>query len=403
MPTCHHRGVRVLLAPDSFGSSLTAPEAAEALRAGWLAGAPHDEIVACPLADGGPGFVETIHSSLGGQVIPVTVTGPLGDPVPAVVLLVPAHDDVPATAYVETAQAIGLPLVPPDRRDPGRTTTRGVGELLRHARTTGAARVVVGLGGSSTNDGGAGMLVGLGLSDLAGRLGSGGAALVGLQPEDVAGLRELRREWEGVEVVAACDVDVPLLGLQGASAGFAPQKGASPQQAQELEAALGHLSRLVGAALGSVERPDLLSGAPGAARLAAVPGAGAAGGLGFGLAALGARLVGGAALVADEVGLADRIAAADVVVTGEGRFDWQSLHGKVVSEVAARAVPFAVPVVVVAGQVLVGRHELAEVGVAAAYAVGTSPDEVERALADPAGTLRARAVRVARTWSPTRR
>ena len=129
------------------------------------------------------------------------------------------------------------------------------------------------------------------------------------------------REWKDVELVAACDVDVPLLGLQGASAGFAPQKGASVQQAQQLEAALAQLSRHIGAVLGAVEHPDLLSGEPGAARLAAVPGAGAAGGLGFGLAALGARLVGGAALVADEVGLADRIAAADVVVTGEGRFD----------------------------------------------------------------------------------
>jgi len=403
LPTCHHRGVRVLLAPDSFGSSLTAQEAAEALRTGWSAGAPHDEVSTCPLADGGPGFVETIHSSLGGRLIPVTVTGPLGAPVPAVVLLVPAHDEAPSTAYVETAQVIGLPLVPSDQRDPGRTTTRGVGELLTHARATGAARVVVGLGGSSTNDGGAGMFVSLGLPDAAGRLGSGGAALAGLLAEDVAGLPELRREWADVELVAACDVDVPLLGLQGASAGFAAQKGASVQQAQELEAALAHLSRLVGDALRRDERPDLLSGAPGAARLAAVPGAGAAGGLGFGLAALGARLVPGAALVADQVGLAGRIAEADVVVTGEGRFDWQSLHGKVVSEVAARAVPFAVPVVVVAGEVLVGRHELAEAGVAAAYAVAGAPGEVERALADPADTLAARTVRVARTWSPTPR
>ncbi len=397
---CHHSAVRVLLAPDSFGSSLTAPEAAEALRAGWSSGAPHDEVESCPLADGGPGFLEAIRSSLGGDLVPVTVSGPLGEPVPAVVLVVPESGGAPRTAYVETAQVVGLPLVPPERRDPTRTTTRGVGELLVHARGTGATRVVVGLGGSSTNDGGAGMLVGLGLPDPRGVLGGGGGALAGLRREDLAGLAGLRREWREVELVVGCDVDVPLLGLQGASAGFAPQKGASAQQAQELEAALAHLSRVVGESLADEVRGDLLSGASGAVRLAAAPGAGAAGGLGFGLAALGGRLVGGAALVADVVGLDRRIEAADLVVTGEGRFDWQSLHGKVVSEVGARALPFAVPVVVVAGEVLVGRHELAEAGLAGAYAVAETADEVARALADPATTLRERATRVARTWSP---
>lgn len=393
----------MLLAPDSFGSSLTAPQAADALRAGWAAGAPHDDVTSCPLADGGPGFVETVRTSLGGELIPVTVTGPLGDPVPAVVLLVPAHDDDPVTAYVETAQVIGLPLVPVERRDPALTTTRGVGELLLHARATGARRVVVGLGGSSTNDAGAGMFVGLGLPDEAGRLGHGGGGLTAVAADDVKGLVELRRDWGAVELVAACDVDVPLLGLQGASAGFAPQKGASPQQAQELEVALAHLSRLVGQVLAAQMQPDLLSGATGASRLAAMPGAGAAGGLGFGLAVLGARLAAGSALVADVLNLDARIREADLVVTGEGSFDWQSLHGKVVSEVAARATPFAVPVVVVAGEVLVGRHELAEIGLAGAYAVSKRPDEVQRALADPVGTLTARTARIARTWSPSPR
>lgn len=395
--------MRVLLAPDSFGSSLTAPQAAEALSAGWTRGAPHDVLSLCPLADGGPGFVEAVRSSLGGELIPVTVSGPLGAPVPAVVLLVPGRDGVPTTAYVETAQVVGLPLVPPERRDPRRTTTRGVGELLQHARSTGAARVVIGLGGSSTNDGGAGMLAGLGLADPRGRLTSGGGTLGTLTAEDLAGLAALRRGWDDVELVAACDVDVPLLGLQGASAGFAPQKGATAQQAQDLEAALAHLSRVVGDVLAGELPADLLSGAAGATRLAALPGAGAAGGLGFGLAVLGARLVPGAALVADAVGLDARIEAADLVVTGEGRFDWQSLHGKVVSEVAARALRHAVPVVLVAGEVLVGRHELAETGIAGAYALASRPDEVERALADPVASVVARAVRVARTWSPSPR
>lgn len=408
MPACRrpvaaratmHR-VRVLVAPDTFGSVLTAREVAATIADGWRAVAPHDEVDPCPLADGGPGFVDTLHAALGGETVPVTVTGPLGAPAPAVLLLV----DGPAgrTAYVESAQAIGLPLVPPDRRDPTRTTTRGVGELLVAARRAGARRIVVGLGGSSTNDGGAGMLVAAGLDAPPGRLDRGGGALAGVTPGDLAGLRALRAAWADVELVAATDVDVPLLGLQGASAGFAPQKGASPEQAQALERALGDLAHAATTALAAELRPDLLAGArasSAAARLTAAPGAGAAGGLGFGLALLGARVVPGAAFVAEHVALDDRLAASDLVVTGEGRFDWQSLHGKVASEVAERALRHGIPTVVLAGDVQVGRRELSAAGITAAYAVGETPEEVRAALADPVRSLRARAERVARTWS----
>jgi glycerate kinase len=306
------------------------------------------------------------------------------------------------TAYVESAHAIGLPLVPPERRDPTRTTTRGVGELLVAAREAGARRVVVGLGGSSTNDGGAGMLVGAGLDAAPGRLDVGGGALAGLRPEELGGLRALRAAWADVDLVAATDVDVPLLGLQGASAGFAPQKGATPEQAQALERALADLAHAATTALADDLRPDLLAGArasSAAARLTAAPGAGAAGGLGFGLALLGARVVPGAAFVAEHVGLDDRLAASDLVVTGEGRFDWQSLHGKVAAQVAERALRHGIPTVVLAGDVQVGRRELSAAGITAAYAVGETPEEVRAALADPVRTLRARAERVARTWS----
>ncbi|MFC4614467.1 glycerate kinase [Cellulomonas algicola] len=392
--------MRVLVAPDTFGSVLTAREVAATIADGWRAAAPHDDVDACPLADGGPGFVDTLHAALGGQTVPVTVTGPLGEPAPAVLLLV----DGPSgrTAYVESAQAIGLPLVPPERRDPTRTTTRGVGELLVAAREAGARRVVVGLGGSSTNDGGAGMLVGAGLDAAPGRLDAGGGALAGLRPEELGGLRALRAAWADVDLVAATDVDVPLLGLQGASAGFAPQKGATPEQAQALERALADLAHAATTALADDLRPDLLAGArpsSAAARLTAAPGAGAAGGLGFGLALLGARVVPGAAFVADHVGLDDRLAASDLVVTGEGRFDWQSLHGKVAAQVAERALRHGIPTVVLAGDVQVGRRELSAAGITAAYAVGETPEEVQAALADPVRTLRARAERVARTWS----
>lgn len=400
--------MRVLLAPDSFGDRLTAARAADALRAGWLEGAPHDTVTACPLADGGPGFVATLHASLGGDLVPVTVSDALGRPAPAVVL------SSGTSAWVESAHAAGLALVPADRRDPTRTTTVGVGELVAGAVAAGATRVVVGLGGSATNDAGAGMLLALGRALLPGHvppgaaaLAHGGLALADVPVHDLAWLAPLRTALRHLDLVAAVDVDVPLLGLHGASAGFSEQKGASPQQAQDLERALGAFAHAAAAAAGADVRPDLLGASPGpprgrsaAARLAGLPGAGAAGGLGFALALLGARLLPGAALVADAVGLDARVAAHDLVVTGEGRTDWQSLHGKVVAEVAARALPRAVPTVVVSGEVTVGRRELAAAGVAAAYAVAEGPEAVAAALADPAATLAARAARVARTWSP---
>jgi len=389
--------VRVLLAPDSFGTSLTAAQAAEAQATGWRRAAPRDDVDVLPLADGGPGFVDTLHAALGGRLVPVAVTSPLGDAAPRVpAVLLHAPD---GTVYVESAHAVGLPLVPTDRRDPTATTSVGVGELLAHALAAEPRRVVVGLGGSATNDAGAGMLAGLGVAG--GRLAAGGGALAGVTPDDLVGLRELRSRWRGVDLLVATDVDVPLLGLTGASAGFAPQKGATPEQAQQLERALDAFARASVEALRDELRPDLLAGParPAGQRLTTAPGAGAAGGLGFGLSLLGARLLPGASLVAGLVGLDARIAAADLVVTGEGRFDWQSLHGKVASEVARRALEHGVPTVLLAGQVLVGRRELAAAGITAAYAVAESPDEVTAALADPAVTLTARAERVARTWS----
>ena len=392
--------VRVLIAPDSFGSSLTAAEAADTMAGAWRATAPHDEVVTCALSDGGPGFVATLQRALGGELVPVTVTSPVGVPVPAVVLL------AGSTAYVESAQALGLPLVPAELRDPTRTSSRGAGELLAAAVRTGARRVVVGLGGSATNDAGAGALVGLadalGVGGLGDVLGAGGGVLGGVTADDLAGLRALRDRLRDVDLVVATDVDVPLLGLQGASAGFAPQKGATPEQAQELERALGHFARAAVEALGDAVRPDLLAGSrptSATSRLASAPGAGAAGGLGFGLALVGARLAPGSAFVADAVGLDVLIGAHDVVVTGEGRFDWQSLHGKVVSEVASRALAHAVPTVVVAGEVLVGRRELLAAGITAAYAVSETPEQVAAALAAPEHALSTRAARVARTWS----
>ncbi|WP_182111348.1 glycerate kinase [Actinotalea sp. JY-7876] len=391
--------MRILLAPDCFTGTLTARAAADAMATGWGRGAPHDEVVRLPLADGGPGFLETVRAALGGELVPVTVPGPLGEDTPAPVLVV-AGDDGPV-AYLESAQAVGLHLVPADRRDPTVTSSFGLGRLLAAALDLGARRVVVGLGGSATNDAGAGLLAGLGVSGAV--LRGGGGGLGATTAADLAGLADLRRRTASVDLVAATDVDVPLLGLHGASAGFAGQKGATPEQAQDLERALGHFADLVGAELArdGVRRDLLASPASrGAGRaLAQLPGAGAAGGLGFALAVLGARVTSGAQVVADAVGLSDAVAAADLVVTGEGALDWQSLHGKVVQAVADAGLAHGVPVVAVAGQVLIGRREWGAAGLAGAYAVAERPEQVPAALADPAGTLAARTERVARTWS----
>lgn len=404
--------MRVLIAPDCFTGTLTAAQAAASIADGWARHAPGDDLALCPLSDGGPGFVDTLHESLGarGRLEAVTVTGPLGVPVPATILVVDDPADraeerrgpvTTCTAYVETAQACGLHLVPAERRDPTITTTTGVGELLEAALATGAGRIVVGLGGSATNDGGAGMLAALGAGP-AELLGRGGAGLIDLPTDALTMLLAVRGRFAGVHLAAASDVDVPLLGFHGASAGFAAQKGATPEQAQALEAALGRFAQVAQESLGVLAGAELLAAgsARGAGRrLTSTPGAGAAGGLGFGLLLLGAERVGGASAVLDALDFDRRLTTADLVVTGEGKFDWQSLRGKVVSAVAQRALGVGVPTIVIAGQVDAGRRESLAVGIESSYAVAESAAEVEAALADPAGTLAARARRVARTWS----
>jgi glycerate kinase len=360
--------VRVLLAPDSFTGTLTALEAAQALAAGWQQARPDDELHLQPLSDGGPGFLD----ALPGCRITVLVEDPLARPTLATFAL----DG--STAYVEAAQAAGLHLLEPAERDPGLTTTYGVGQLVTAAVDAGAARVVVGLGGTATNDGGAGLLAALGVrrEDLAGaRLEPGGLAL--------ARAARLVGTPRSVQLVAATDVDNPLLGDHGATRVFGPQKGASPGQVERIETALAHWADLVEAYLGVPAR-DL-------------PGAGAAGGLGFALLALGASRVSGFDVVADAVGLAGLVAAADLVVTGEGRLDGSSTRGKVVSGVARLALEHGVPCVAVAGEVLLGRREAAAAGLAETFAlVDHAPG---RARTEAAAVVSEVGVQVARRWS----
>lgn len=359
--------MRVLIAPDTFAGTLTAPEAAQAIATGWARAAPGDLLDRAPMSDGGPGFVDVLAAALGGRLEAVTVTGPLGETVPATLLL--THD----AAYVESAQACGLALT--GRREPERATTVGVGELVLAALDTGARRIVVGLGGTGTSDGGAGLLAALGATaDVA--LDAGAAGLAGVGNVD---LGPARARLDGVELVAASDVDSTLTGLFGAARQFGPQKGIAEERLPVVD---GWLQEWAAA----TDR-----------RLAAEKGAGAAGGLGFALALLGGRRVPGVDLVTEAVGLADRAARADLVLTGEGSFDYSSRAGKVPFGVAQVAGAAARPCLVLAGQVSVGAREARALGVETAYSalelVG------ERSLTDPSGALADLAERVARSWS----
>jgi len=387
--------VRVLVAPDCFTGTLSAGEAAEAIAEGWRRSAPDDDLTLLPLSDGGPGFLDVLSRALGGVTVSVTVNDPLGRPVPAAVLLV--DEGGRRTAYIESAQACGLHLLAEGERVPTVTSTFGVGQLIEAAVAEGATRVVLGLGGSGTNDGGAGMLAALGAGDRH-ALAAGGAKLGDLADDGLHELSQVRERLHTTELVLATDVDSPLLGLQGASAVFGPQKGATPEMTQHLEAALGHFSEVVGKVVPA--RRDLLTGRK--MRLDREPGAGAAGGLGYGLILLGGHRVSGVQAVLEAVGFGALVQAADLVVTGEGRFDQQSLRGKVVAGVAEAALANATPTVVIAGQTLVGRREAMALGISGTYAVAENPGQVPAALADPVGTLLALAARVALTWSPRR-
>ncbi len=364
--------MRVLIAPDKFAGTLSAVEAAEAIAAGWRRQAPGDELDLVPMADGGPGFVDVLHASLGGELLAVTVRGPYGEPVPGSVLL------VDGTAYVESAQACGLHLTPRDERRPEEATTYGVGELLRVGVRSGARGVVVGLGGSATNDGGAGLLAALGATSTDADALTGGAR--GLAAVHEVDLTAAREAVAGVDLVAASDVDNPLLGLIGATNVYGPQKGVGADRLQAVDALLERLAA-------ATDR-----------KVALAKGAGAAGGLGFALLLLGGSRMPGIDVVTEAVGLPARAKRADLVITGEGAFDFSSGSGKVPYGVAKVAAEALQPCIALAGQVLVGSREMRTLGVESAYSVVDLVGE-QASFGDPAGSLAALAERTARTWS----
>ena len=335
MPEGRFGRMRVLVAPDKFRGTLTARQAAEAIETGWRRARPDDLMVLVPMADGGEGTLDALVDAQGGRIVAARVTGPLGDPVDAAFGMVETADG--PTGVVESARASGLALLGGARRDPLRTTTRGTGELILAALGSGARRVVVCLGGSATNDGGVGMAAALGIRflDPKGRaIADGGAALLDLARIDQ---RDLHPAVAVASFLGATDVDNPLCGPSGASHVYGPQKGASPDDVFLLDRALAHLAAVVHHDLGIALKDE--------------PGAGAAGGLGFGLLAFcGARLRRGVDVVMDAVDLGGRMQGADLVITGEGSLDVQSLHGKVPAGVIRLAALLSVPVAVLCGR-----------------------------------------------------
>ncbi|MFP4056951.1 MAG: glycerate kinase [Candidatus Brocadiia bacterium] len=377
--------MKIVVAPDSFKECLPAQEAARAMARGVRAAAPEAHVLAVPLADGGEGTVRALAAATGGTLHRHRVTGPLGEPVDAELGILGDG----RTAAIEMAAASGLPLVPPDRRDPAGTTTRGTGELIAAALDRGADRLVLGIGGSATVDGGAGMAQALGarLLDADGQpIGPGGGELRRLARIELA---DLDPRLAKATCQVACDVDNPLLGPNGAARVYAPQKGASPEMVERLEACLGRLADIVERDLGVDVRH--------------VPGAGAAGGLGAGLVAfLGAELRPGIELVIDAVGLEGKLAGADLVLVGEGQVDEQTARGKVPVGVARLARRLGVPAVAIAGSLGPGYRAVHEQGIAACLAATSRPMSLEQAMAGAPELLAAAAEEATRLFLAAR-
>ncbi|WP_457205094.1 glycerate kinase [Nocardioides sp. P5_C9_2] len=354
---------RVLLAPDKFKGTLTAYDVAQAVASGLRRVRPDVDVECLPVADGGDGTLDAAISA-GFERAPVGVAGPTGEPVRT------SYARRGTTAVVEMADACGLERLPDGVRAPLAASSRGLGEVMAAALDAGCRELVVGIGGSASTDGGAGLLAALG-AVASPAVPDGGGGLVDVSSLD---LSRLHPGLVGARVVVACDVDNPLTGPHGAAAVYGPQKGASPDDVVALDAALDHWA-------------DVLERATGADRRD-VPGSGAAGGVGFALlSALGAELRPGIALMLDLLGFADRVTGAELVVTGEGSLDAQSLRGKAPVGVATAAGAAGVPVVAVCGRRQLTDAELATAGIAAAYALVDVEPDVATCLREPARLL----------------
>ena len=353
--------MKVVCAPDSFKESMSAAEAAAAMTRGVRSVFPDAQCVEVPMADGGEGTTEALVDALGGEWREVATVDALGRPITARYGLAPD-----GLAVIEVAAAVGIGQIAPDERDVMAASSTGIADLVRDALDAGATRLIVGLGGSATTDGGAGLLAGLGAVWLA----PDGAQLEptpdALQALDRVDLSGLDPRLAGVTIDLACDVTNPLLGPSGSAAVFGPQKGASPDQVPVLDGVLGRIADALVAA-GAPEVRDR-------------PGAGAAGGLGAAFLALGAEMRRGVEVVADAAGLDDAVAGADLVLTGEGSIDSQTLSGKTPAGVADVAARHGVPVIAFAGRLGEGVDELIGNGFAAVLSIVTGPGDLPTAL-----------------------
>ncbi|NUH83902.1 glycerate kinase [Bacillus firmus] len=358
--------MKIVIAPDSFKESLSALEAANAIERGFKAIFPNAQYKKMPMADGGEGTVQSLADATGGTIIERSVTGPLGEPVKAFFGLMGDGK----TAVIEMAAASGLHLVPKEIRNPLLTSTRGTGDLIAAAMDTGVKHIIIGIGGSATNDAGAGMIQALGgklLDKTGSEIGPGGGSLADLSAIDMSNLDSRIRD---VHFEVACDVDNPLTGPRGASAVFGPQKGATPEMAELLDRNLGHFADVAEHALGKPFRD--------------IEGAGAAGGIGGSLLAfLNADLKRGIEIVLEAVNFEEEVKGADLVITGEGRIDSQTIHGKTPIGVAKAAKKHGIPVIGLAGSLSDDSHIVHEHGIDALFSIVpgviTLPDAFEKA------------------------
>jgi len=381
--------VKIVIAPDSFKGCLSAAEVSEAIEAGICAA---DSRIGCekvPLADGGEGTVDALVHATGGRFLSAVVEGPLGDPVVAQFGILGDEE----TAVIEMAAASGLLLVPEEQRDPTSTTTYGTGQLIRAALNAGCQRLIVGLGGSATTDGGAGMAQALGVRmlDSAGQeisRASGG------QLRNIAEIdaNNIDPRIAKCTMLVACDVDNPLLGPRGAAAVYGPQKGATSVQVEKLEAGLAHFAKLLERDVGK--------------SVAEVPGAGAAGGLGAGLLAFcNAQLQAGIDLVLDVVKLAEKAADAELIITGEGKIDGQTAFGKAPIGALRVGQQLGIPVIAIGGSVASDTGQLNELGFAALFSILQQPMSLSEAMRPQTARqmLKFTAEQIVRLWRTTNR
>ena len=372
--------MKIVIAPDSFKGSLTAAQACAALESGARIAVPEADIICVPMADGGEGTVQSLIDGLGGEFVTCEAEDPIGRPRQAVYGL--TEDGV---AVIEMAQASGLTLLSETERDPLATSTFGTGQLVKDAIGRGARKFIIGIGGSATNDGGAGMAQALGyrfFDERGNEIERGGAALLNLAHIDASGVDMRVKECA---FTIACDVDNTLTGPRGASAVFGPQKGATPEDVALLDGALARLALCMQNDLGR--------------DVAEIPGAGAAGGLGAGcLAFLPAKLQKGVDIVIEATGLEGRLGGASLVITGEGRTDSQTLNGKTVFGVAGLAKRLGVPVIVISGSTANGADELFKYGVERIYTIMDGDVTLEEAIRDAAALLKTKAAQAVRDY-----